>query len=129
MINILLDVESRFPANRDLLRDRALAVLLDHGVKTSAEVAVSVVGDRKMKHLNSKYRRIFETTDVLSFPLLDDENTPFASPPDGVLRLGDVVISYPQAIIEAASENKMVDEKLCELLEHGLLHLLGIHHE
>jgi probable rRNA maturation factor len=129
MIDILLDVESRFPVNRDLLRGRAHAVLSDHGVKTAAEVAISIVGDRKMKHLNSKYRRIFETTDVLSFPLLENESMPFASPPDGVLRLGDVVISYPQAITEAASENKMVDEKLCELLEHGLLHLLGIHHE
>lgn len=84
-----------------------------------------------MKQLNSKYRKIQETTDVLSFPQNDPSQSmaPFVEVPDGVLRLGDVVVSYPQAVLEATEENKLVDQKIIELIEHGIEHLLGHHHE
>jgi len=122
MIKVLITTESRYPADRKIIRDRAIKVLESHGVKGKAEVEVSIVGDRKMKELHKKYMGDDTTTDVLSFPLED-------SGPDGVLRLGCVVVSYPQAIKEAIEENVLVDEKIAFLVEHGILHLLGIHHE
>jgi len=42
--------------------------------------------------------------------------------------LGDIVVSYPQAVKEATEENKLVDDKIVELVLHGLEHLLGNHH-
>ena len=39
------------------------------------------------------------------------------------------VISYPVVIKEASVEEKLVDDKVDELIEHGMLHLLGINHE
>jgi probable rRNA maturation factor len=83
-----------------------------------------------MKQLNRDFRKIDSTTDVLSFGLNDPiaKNIPFAAVPDDVLRLGDIVISYPQAVKEAGEENKMVDDKVIELVLHGLNHLMGIHH-
>jgi probable rRNA maturation factor len=53
---------------------------------------------------------------------------PFVDVPDGVLRLGDLVVSFPEAVREATEENKLVDDKIVELVLHGLDHLLGIHH-
>ena len=102
-------------------------------------MGVSIVGDRKMKQLNSHYRKLDETTDVLSFSLDDPQTSskgavqsgfsPDKSAPDQVLRLGDVIVSYPQAVMEAAENNKLVDEQIQALIAHGLDHLMGIHHE
>lgn len=99
-------------------------------MKRETEVGVTVVGDRRMRQLNKQYRQLDATTDVLSFPLNDpaDVGEPFVELPDNILRLGDIVISYPQAVEEAASENKLVDDQIVFLALHGLNHLLGIHH-
>lgn len=104
---------------------------LSKRIKSKTEVGVSIIGDRRMKQLNNQYRKLDETTDVLSFPLNDSSVTavPFQDSPDRVLRLGDIVVSYPQAVDEAAEENKLVDDKIIELILHGLNHLMGIHHD
>lgn len=122
MIKILITTESRYPVDRKIIREGAVKVLMEHGVKTKAEVEIDIVGDRKMKELNKKYMGEDSTTDVLSFPLEDRG-------PDDILRLGSVVVSYPQAIKEAVKESVLVDEKIAFLVNHGILHLLGIHHE
>ncbi|MEK7129501.1 MAG: rRNA maturation RNase YbeY [Patescibacteria group bacterium] len=128
MVTVLFQTESHFPVSRKKVID-AVATALGGQVKGKTEVGISVVGDRQMRQLNKKYRRLDDTTDVLSFGLHEGENSaPFVDPPDRVLHLGDIVISYPQAVAEAAEENKLVDDKIVELALHGLNHLLGIHH-
>lgn len=138
MITVLIHIESRFPADRTKIRS-IVQNYLSQKLSGEVEVGVSIVGDRKMKQLNSQYRQITDTTDVLSFPL-DDASassrkdvqvgfSPEKSAPDQVLRLGDVIVSYPQAVLEAAEANKLVDEQLEFLIAHGLDHLMGIHHE
>ena len=79
-----------------------------------------------MRELNKKYRKLDKTTDVLSFGL--NEGDAFVESPDDVLRLGDIVVSYPQAVDEAREENKMVIDQIVLLVLHGLDHLLGKHH-
>ncbi len=129
MINVLIKTESHYTVNRDRVRDTIAKVLSAKGVKARVEVSLSIVGDRMMKSLNKKYRDLDETTDVLSFPLSEEKkDAPFIDMPDGILRLGDIVISYPVAREEASDENKFVDDKIDELVEHGMLHLLGVHH-
>ena len=138
MITVLIHIESRFPADRSKIRD-FVQNYLSQKLTGEVEVGVSIVGDRKMKQLNSQYREIDETTDVLSFSLDDPKVSsknavqsgfsPDKSAPDQVLRLGDVIVSYPQAVLEAADENKLVDEQGEFLIAHGLNHLMGIHHE
>jgi len=85
-----------------------------------------------MKKLNTQYRSIAKTTDVLSFPTHDPTQPigiPFIESPDDVLRLGDIVISYPQARAMAITENKLIDDVIVFLALHGLDHLMGKHHE
>jgi len=129
MISVLLSTESHFPVDRNKLRSSVIEFLARR-IRHAAEVSISIVGDRLMKKLNTTYRKINETTDVLSFPLNDPGvSGAFVEPPDKVLRLGDIVVSYPQAVAEAASDNMLVDDKIVELVFHGLDHLLGIHHD
>jgi len=124
-IKVLIYVESRYKVDRKRIHKTALAVLNSQGIHGPAEVSIAIIGDRKMRVLNKKYRNLDKTTNVLSFPLAEGESTVL---PSDVLRLGDVVLSYPQVIREASAQDVLVDDKIDELEQHGLLHLLGIHH-
>jgi probable rRNA maturation factor len=134
MVNVVIVTESRFPINRDSIKKTVENILLEKKVHTQTEVEINIVGDRKMRNLNKTHRNLDHTTNVLSFPLeesviLEKSTHGFVSPPDKVLRLGNIVVSYPQAVMEAGLENKMVDDHIDFLVEHGMLHLLGFHHE
>lgn len=125
MIKVNIKAESRYPVDRKLVRAVVFSVLDKHSIQ-AALVEIFLVGDRKMKSLNKKHMGKNSTTDVLSFPLSGKD---FATPPNDILRLGDIVISYPQAQKQAMKHNKTLDEEINFLVEHGLLHLLGIHHD
>lgn len=129
MITVLFQTESHFPVHRKKIID-AVRETLSARVKGETEVSITIVGDRRMRTLNRQYRQIDATTDVLSFPQNDPSQSmsPFVEAPDDVLRLGDIVVSYPQAVLEAAAENKLVDDQIVFLVLHGLDHLMGIHH-
>jgi len=121
MIKVLIKCSSRYPIERPRIRLLIKKILGDQGENKDIEVSLAFVGDRKMKELNKKYRQLEETTDVLSFSLEKDNF------PDKVLRLGDIVISYPQARKQAGENNLTVDQEIDRLVEHGLLSLLGLH--
>lgn len=76
---------------------------------------VSFVSAARMRRLNRQYRKVDRPTDVLSFPLES-----LAPGPDGVIRLGDIVI--------CTSEAKRKKHGLEFLIRHAMLHLLGVHH-
>ena len=125
-VKILIYVESRYKVSRKRIKAAIWSVLEENRVQNPMEVSVAIVGDRKMAKLNKQYRDKDGTTNVLSFPL--SEGTPSYLPTD-ILRLGDIVISYPMVIKEAAAQELMVDDRVDELVQHGMLHLLGLHHE
>lgn len=125
-IKVLIFVESRYKVNRKKITSAVKELLKEHSVIGPAEISVAIVGDRKMRALYKKYKGLDKTTNVLSFSLTEGKGTNLN---DDVLRLGDVVVSYPKVIKEASDEEKMVDDKVNELVTHGVLHLLGIHHE
>ncbi len=124
-VKVLMYVESRYKVNRKRIKKRLAQTLDESSITSQCEVSVAIVGDRKMRLLNKKYRGKDKTTNVLSFSLT--EGNPQVIP-GNTMRLGDVVISYPQVIQEAAKEDLLVDDKIDQLVEHGLLHLLGVHH-
>ncbi len=125
-ITVLLFVESRYKVNRKRIKSTVANILQQQHMQGPVEVSIAVVGDRKMRGLHKKYKGEDKTTNVLSFSIAEGE--PVVVPSD-VLRLGDIVISYPQVIREAARDEVLVDEKIDELVSHSLMHLLGIHHE
>jgi probable rRNA maturation factor len=129
MINVLFQSESHFPVDRKKVISAIVSELV-HKMKRQTEVSVTIVGDRRMRQLNKQYRNLDSTTDVLSFALNDpaEKSDLFIEVPDDVMRLGDIIVSYPQAVEEAAAENKLVDDQVVFLVLHGLNHLLGIHH-
>ena len=127
MVKILLFSESRYPVNRRAIRGEVVDLLSKKGIVSDVEVSIAIVGDRKMRELSKKYRGKDETTDVLSFS--QTEGVVIAQPGNNVLRLGDIVISYPQVLKNAAKKEVLVDEEITSLVGHGLSHLLGEHHD
>jgi len=73
-----------------------------------------------MRDLNARYRHIDKPTDVLSFAQ-DQELTPPGAPK----LLGDVVIAIETAEHQAVVAGHTLDEEMCHLVIHGVLHLLG----
>ena len=129
MIQVNLFVGSRYPVNRKKIRKTVISFLEKNKIN-HVQVDVSIVGKRKIKKLNESELKHEGTTDVLSFPQhkkkqLDDFPMPEGIPP----HLGDVVVSFPAAVTAAKKFGKLVDDQICFLIEHSLLHLMGYHHQ
>lgn len=119
------------------LLERVLDYGLERCGKGNAEVSVVLVDDEYIRELNRDYRGLDQTTDVLSFALLEPgaEAPPIipeeTSDPEALPELlGDIYISVPRAVEQAENYEHTLERELCFLGIHGLLHLLGYdHHE
>ena len=125
-VSVLIFVESRYKINRKRIKQAVSRVILQNDVASPVEVSVAVVGDRKMRELSRKYKNEDKTRNILSFSQTEGEEI---TTPKDTLRLGDIVISFPVVITEASRDEMLVDDKVDQLVEHGMLHLLGLHHE
>ena len=123
MIRVKISADSKYPVERKRIRNAVKIVTDEYGLKQGV-VEVLVVGERKMTDLNKKWMKRQGPTDVLSFPMeggFDEIDGPYI--------LGDVVVCYPQAVKQAGEKNILVDDEIDALVEHGVRHLLGEHHE
>lgn len=137
VVDVLAD--SKFPVSRPTIRAAVEEQLLSRNVTSDVSISVLVCGIRKATEIAKKYLGDSEAHDVLSFPLslageklfspTGKNGRRFLDNPNEPLSLGDIVICYPLAQDEANEDNMMVDEKISELAKHGVLHLLGEHHE
>lgn len=125
-VNVLIFVESRYKINRKRIKQTVERTIDKNEIASPVEVSIAVVGDRKMRELSRKYKGEDKTRNILSFSQAEGE--PVQMPSD-ILRLGDIVLSFPQVIRDASRDEMLVDDKVDELIEHGLMHLLGLHHE
>jgi len=127
MIKVTVSKQSNYPVKTPVIKKRLSDFFLSQGIVSDAEVSVAIVGETKMIEIDKKYLKDKKLHNVFSFtPTETKEN--FVYPPDGLLHLGEIVVCYPVAVSEAKIENVLIDDKVCELVEHGALHLLGIHH-
>lgn len=128
MFEISIGSQSRYQVDKAQITASVEKVLQSRGVKGNTAVSVFVCGKRKMRELSRRYLRKAEDHNVLSF-VYTEVKKEFVDFPDNMLQLGDIIVCYPLAQKQAMEENKMVDAVVCELVEHGVLHLLGEHHE
>lgn len=116
--------------NLRLLREAARQTLAHENAPSNAELTLLITNDREIHELNYHFRGVDAPTDVLSFGEASAENAgdPLVTTPEGAPYLGDVVISYPRAREQAASGGHAVQDEICLLVVHGVLHLLGHDH-
>ncbi len=108
------------------------AVARPYRVPAGTVVTLAFVDDAGMRELNRRYRHTDRTTDVLSFgdelPRgVRGESAARRLRPglDGVIQLGDVVVSPVQAARQARRRRWPLASEVAFLAAHGTLHLLG----
>ena len=100
------------------------AALEEEGIDDTAEVSVTLVDNEGIRELNREHRDIDRETDVLSFPLGDDDG--YEVDPD--IMLGDIVISLEKAAQQAEEYGHSYRREVAFLITHSLFHLLGYDH-
>ena len=112
------------------LRGVAVKALQLQRLMEQAELSITLTTDEEVRKLNEQYRGIATSTDVLSFPMEEDAaGAEVFIAPEGVRMLGDVVVSYPQAVRQAAEFGHSIEREVAFLTVHGILHLLGQDHQ
>ncbi|MFC1912419.1 rRNA maturation RNase YbeY [Chloroflexota bacterium] len=134
-INVIIEDVLEGCLDEDWLQDVVAQVLTAEGITSDAELGLMVTGQERIQELNRVYRGKDKPTDVLSFYMSSAPGETetgaalFVTPPDGILHLGEVIISYPQAVIQAREHKHPVEKEMAILIIHGVLHLLGYDHE
>lgn len=106
------------------INDSVGACLDEEGINyidKDVEVYIEFVSASKMKEINKAYRQVDKTTDVLSFPLMSDDDI-------GLVILGDIFINYEQIKSQASLYSRTSQEELAYMVVHSSLHLLGYDH-
>ena len=114
------------------LKSIAESTLAAEKIEDNIELGLVIASQQRVQQLNKNYRGKDSPTDVLAFAMLPepdaDKETSFTTPPDGIKHLGEVIISYPQAIKQAAEQRHSVAMEVAILIIHGMLHLLCYDH-
>lgn len=127
MITVNIFKQGNYPIDAKKLKAVVAKTLADNGIVSDTAVDVAFVGSAKIEELNKNYYKdkVYEHP-IFTFP--ETEGGEFIFPPDGILHLGEIVISYPAILEEAKEKGKLIDDVACDLAIHGSLHLVGIHH-
>jgi probable rRNA maturation factor len=117
-----------FAANEQKLEidEPRLAALARHTLTAEEadddiEMSVLFVDAESIRRLNAKFLGADYATDVLAFPMMEDDE-------DWVM-LGDVYVCPEIARDNAARLGHSLDRELEMLVVHGILHLLGYDHQ
>ena len=103
--------------------DQILEILEYKNRKTY--VSVFLTNNEEIKKINSKYRKINKSTNVLSFPQNEKR---MISNLENYLVLGDIVISLEKILAEANEQKKNFFDHLLHMIVHSALHLYGFDH-
>ena len=133
-INVLIDEGLEGYIDVAWLQNLTEQALVFQGVSSNAELGLVITGQERVQELNRDYLGKDRPTDVLAFSMLPEPSPQgisetdllsFVVPPDDVLHLGEVIISYPQAVIQAEERQHPIKREVAILIIHGILHLLG----
>lgn len=114
IIEVMTEVQAPI-FTRAFLRTIGQALQQAVRLPRNSSITLRIVGDRRMRQLNQRYRTVPEVTDVLSFGY--DRST------------ADIVICYPQAQRQAKAKQHPLRRECAWLVIHGMLHWLGYDHE
>ena len=122
------------------LTEAVVAALIAGSAEDGASISIVIASDDVVRKLNDTHRGLDEHTDVLAFSFSHEgryygeeqlesvDEQMFVLPPGESEPLGEVIVSYPQALRQADEAGHSVKKELVVLLIHGVLHLLGHDH-
>ncbi len=93
--------------------------------KKSFSLSLQIINDNEISLINQKWMNKSGPTDVLSFPIISDEDT---TKDLNFIELGDLFISLERAFVQSLEFNHSIKREMLWLASHGFLHLLGWEH-
>jgi probable rRNA maturation factor len=122
MINIVINENFEGSVDPDVLENTAKIVLAHENKGEGVDISIAIEDNDQLQELNLKFLGVDAPTDVLSFPAEEMD------PDTGHLYLGDIIISLPIALSQAAAAGHPLQNELQLLVVHGVLHLFGYDH-
>jgi rRNA maturation RNase YbeY len=117
----ILSRQSHYKIDKNFYK-QILESLMKSLAPEADEISLLLTDDKRMKNLNTDYRGLRSTTDVLSFPG-GPKNL------EGKINLGDIIVSVQRARAQAREAGWTVKKEIERLIVHGFLHLLGYKHK
>lgn len=127
MLSIVLNTknETKFKFSKDLVEKTILNTLKSQDIQGIFEIELKLVTKTSIQKLNHEYRHKGIPTDVLSFPIQEKIEKANIAP----VLLGDIVVC-PAIIRKNALEfHNTIEKEFLKMIDHSVLHLVGIHHE
>jgi len=112
-----------YTAEMDKLIIRVVEKCLEYLNLGEYGVSVTITDNEEIQSLNKQYRSKDAPTDVLSFPLYDENGDLDEE------ELGDIVISLERAAFQAQEYGHSLEREVAFLVAHSMLHLVGYDHE
>jgi probable rRNA maturation factor len=109
--------EQSRPFDGDKLIATVAIILGEFGIQ-EAEISIAIVDDPTIRDLNCTYLGHDYETDVISFPLDQDEDRNFLS--------GQLIVSADTAASVALESKRTMEDELLLYVVHGTLHLVGL---
>lgn len=122
MINIKINPRLKINLEPSLVEKACQITLKETNTDAAPDLSVVITDNPQIRKLNKKFRKIDTESDVLSFPSYEID------PDTGKGYLGDIIISYTQALKQASLSNQPIENELQLLTIHGVLHLIGFDH-
>jgi len=137
MLEVAVEADEEWDSSSawdDLARRAAVAAIAESAYPELAvsprpvEISVRLAGDEEVRALNSEWRGKDKATNVLSFPMAEEDDFEKANVLGQELLLGDIILARGVCQTEAADKGVTVEDHATHLLVHGTLHLLGYDH-
>jgi probable rRNA maturation factor len=137
MLEIAIEADEEWDSRRswdELVRDAAEAAIAESSVpwlaasRRPVELSVRLAGNDEVQALNGQWRGKNQPTNVLSFPLLGEQELLEANVAGPELLLGDIILAHGVCQNEAVQKGVSVEQHAAHLIVHGTLHLLGYDH-
>jgi len=122
-MNIEIRVKAQFSSRVARARLTRIARKTLRAEKVDVALTIYVTDDAEIRKMNRVFHGTDAPTDVLAFPLLEGRSIerPYTKRP----YLGDIIISYDRAHVQAHAAGWRIADELDLLAVHGILHLLG----
>ena len=137
MLEIALDADEEWDSSRSwepLVRSAAEAAVAEsafpqlNSSERPVELSVRLTNDQEVRSLNAQWRGKDKATNVLSFPMAEEDDLQQAKVSGPEILLGDIVLAGGVCVAEAADKGLSVEDHAAHLIVHGTLHLLGYDH-
>ncbi len=120
MVEIIINDMQKIVALDDCFKNNLEEIAtecLKQGKAIHGEAGITFVDDEFIADLNKNYRGLHGPTDVLAFPLNEED------------MIGDVIVSVERANIQAKEQGHSLYYEIAFLVAHGALHLAGFDHK